>query len=70
MSWRRLILAAVVGFIAYLLWLVINTSTETSISAVWPLCFTLLIVLMLPEKRLKGDLFVSMVKALKGKPDD
>lgn len=70
MSYRRLILAAAAGFLAYLLWKVINLDTSTSVSAVWPLSVTFLLVLMLPESRLQGDLFVRVVEALKGKPKD
>lgn len=69
-SYRRIILGGVVIFLSYLLWYAIQLNTATSISAVWPLIFGLLITLMLPEKRLKGDLFVKLVTALKGKPDD
>ncbi len=70
MSYRRVFLAVAASFLAYLLWKVIELDTSTSISAVWPLCMTFLFVLMLPEKRLQGGLFVDLVKALKGKKDD
>ena len=69
MSYRRLILFAVIVFLSYLLWYAIQLNTSTSISAVWPLIFGLLVTLMLPEKRLGGDLFVKMITALKGKSE-
>lgn len=70
MSYRRAFLAIAAIFIGWLLWLVIDKDTATSISAVWPLVFAFIIILMLPEKRLAGDLFVRAVEALKGKPKD
>lgn len=70
MSWRRVLLAAASVFIGYLLWLVIDKDSAISQGAVWPLIFAFIIILMLPESRLEGNLFVKLVSALKGKPDD
>lgn len=70
MSYRRGILFLIVVFLSYLLWYAIQLNSPSSISAVWPLIFGLLITLMLPEERLQGDLFVRLVEALKGKPKE
>lgn len=71
MSYRRVLLAGFAGFFAYMLWTVLRLDTATGTAAVWPLVFAILIILMLPEKRLQGDMFVRLIEALKGvKRDD
>ena len=70
MSYRRFFLALASTFIGFLLWLAIDKDTATSGSAIWPLVFAFVIILMLPEQRLGGELFVRMVEAWKGKKDD
>jgi len=71
LSYRRIFLAIAVIFIGYLLWLIIDKDSAVSIGAVWPLVFAFVIILMLPERRLGGDLFVRMIEAMKGiKPND
>jgi hypothetical protein len=70
MSYRRIFLAGAATFIGWLLWLVIEKDSATSSSAVWPLIFAFLIILVLPETRLKAETFVELIKAWKGKPND
>ena len=65
MSYRRIALITFAGFMGYLLFTVIKMDTPTSAGAVWPLVVGLLIILMLPEKRLGGQMIVDLVKALK-----
>jgi ABC-type multidrug transport system permease subunit len=66
-SYRRILLALFAGFFAYLLWEALHLETATGQGAIWPLVVAILVVLMLPEKRLQGDAFVRVVEALKGK---
>jgi len=66
MTYRRLVLIAFAGFIGYLLLTVIQMDTPTSTGAVWPLVACLLVILMLPEKRLGGKMIVDLVAAAKG----
>ncbi len=65
-TYRRCVLILFASFFGYLLWKVIGISTVASSAAIWPLVTAILIVLMLPEERLQGDLFVRLVEALKG----
>lgn len=71
MSYRRILLACVVAVFSYMLWVALHLDSITGAGAVWPLVVAILVVLMLPEKRLQGDMFVRLVEAWKGiKKDD
>jgi len=70
MNYRRVFLAVATVFIGYLLWLIIDKDSAVSIGAIWPLIFAFVIILMLPERRLKGEAFIEALKAMRGKPDD
>lgn len=71
MSYRRFVLIAFAGFVAFLLWTALGLDTSTGAGAMWPLVFALLVILMLPEDRLQGDTLVKLIAALKGvKKDD
>lgn len=49
------------GMLAY----VIYTADPVTQGAVWPLCFSALITLLLPYDRLDADLFVRVIEAFK-----
>lgn len=66
MTYRRVILVLFAFFMAFMLFTAITMDTPTSASAVWPLVAGLLIILMLPEKRLGGKMIVDLVTAVKG----
>lgn len=70
MTYRRAFLAIAAVFIGYLLWLVIVKDSAVAMAAVWPLIVAFIVILMLPEKRLGGELFVRVMEAWKGKKDD
>lgn len=69
MNYRRFILACYACFMGFLLYMTLKMDTPTASSATWPLVVGILIILMLPEKRLGGKMVVNLVKALKGKSD-
>jgi len=69
MTYRRAMLAAFAVFMGYLLFMVLSMDTPTSGGAVWPLVIGVLVILMLPEKRLSGKMIVDLLRALKGKPN-
>lgn len=67
MTYRRVILSGFAAFMGYLLFMILRMDTPTSSGAVWPLVVGILVILMLPEKRLGGQMIVDLVSALKGK---
>jgi len=66
MSYRRLVLTCFAAFLGFLLYTTLKMDTPTSASATWPLVVGILVILMLPEKRLGGKMIVDLVKALRG----
>jgi len=66
MSYRRIVLIIFACFIGYLLYAVVMMDTSTSGGAIWPLMTGLLVILMLPEKRLGGEKIIELLKAMKG----
>ncbi len=69
MSYRRFILIAFAAFMAYMLFIAVGMNTPSSASTIWPLVVGLLVILMLPEKRLGGKMIVDLVKSIKGGGD-
>lgn len=67
MTYRRVVLVLFAAFMAFMLYMVLSTDTPTSTGTTWPLVVGILVILMLPEKRLSGKMIVDLVQALKGK---
>ncbi len=66
MSYRRVLLGLFAVFFGYMLWLALHMETPAAASALWPLIVGILVVLMIPEKRLGGEMFVRLIEAFKG----
>lgn len=70
MSYRRILLAAFAALFGFLLYSAITADTAAASAAVWPLVAGTVVVLMIPEKRLNGELLGTLLDVLKGTQSD